>query len=377
MAKTKLVVGETDLASTHPAIAELWCYEMNGDVTPEMVTAGSGLERYWRCRLDSRHVWRNPPKALTGKGQGCAVCAGRVVIAGVNSVADTHGHVADEWHPTRNGDVTPEMVIAGSHKKHWFQCEEGHEWEAELKSRTLLGAGCPVCSHRVIVAGYSDVGTTHPDVVEFWAYDLNGELTPETFGPGTHESVWWRCEANPEHVFRAAIENRVAGRNGCGKCRVGGFNPSLDGYVYLLRHEERGLLKVGISNVVEQRTAKHARSGWVEVDRLGPIPGDAAYRLEQSIIASLQWSDVVFARAAGHEKFDGYTEVWIRNHFPVPSLAHLVGMVEAEQGAVPGDDEPGIARLERQLIGRRPRRARGVMAVRAPHSTVHRVRSTR
>jgi len=27
------------------------------------------------------------------------------------------------WHPTRNGDLTPHDVVAGSHKKAWFEVD--------------------------------------------------------------------------------------------------------------------------------------------------------------------------------------------------------------------------------------------------------------
>jgi hypothetical protein len=46
----------------------------------------------------------------------------------------THPEVAAQWHPTKNGELTPANVVAGSHKKAWWKCPEGegHEWEATL-----------------------------------------------------------------------------------------------------------------------------------------------------------------------------------------------------------------------------------------------------
>ena len=52
--------------------------------------------------------------------------------------------------PTLNGALTPEMVTAGSHKKVWWQCREGHVWKAVVYSRTgPKKCGCPVCAGRV------------------------------------------------------------------------------------------------------------------------------------------------------------------------------------------------------------------------------------
>ena len=51
-----------------------------------------------------------------------------------------------QWHPLRNGDLSPRQVSPGSHRKVWWRCDRGHEWQAEIKSRALLGTGCPVCA---------------------------------------------------------------------------------------------------------------------------------------------------------------------------------------------------------------------------------------
>ena len=57
--------------------------------------------------------------------------------------------VAEEWHPTKNGALTPSEVTPGSHKKVWWRCKKkGHEWEAMIKSRAN-GSGCRKCLGRL------------------------------------------------------------------------------------------------------------------------------------------------------------------------------------------------------------------------------------
>ncbi|MBV9452548.1 MAG: zinc-ribbon domain-containing protein, partial [Rubrobacter sp.] len=55
--------------------------------------------------------------------------------------------VASRWHPTKNGDLTPEQVVAGSHQKVWWRCHKGpdHEWEAKIADECARrrGVGCP------------------------------------------------------------------------------------------------------------------------------------------------------------------------------------------------------------------------------------------
>eukprot|EP00128_Syssomonas_multiformis_P003512 Colp12_sorted_trinity150504_noHs@23806 len=53
--------------------------------------------------------------------------------------------VVRQWHPHKNM-VGPESVTSSSAKMIWFMCDEGHEWEARLCSRTNYGAGCPTCN---------------------------------------------------------------------------------------------------------------------------------------------------------------------------------------------------------------------------------------
>ena len=38
------------------------------------------------------------------------------------SLAETHPEVAKQWHPTKNGDLTPFEVGAGTSKKIWWKC---------------------------------------------------------------------------------------------------------------------------------------------------------------------------------------------------------------------------------------------------------------
>ena len=50
-----------------------------------------------------------------------------------------------EWHPTKNGTLTPMDVAPYSNKKVWWICGKGHEWEAHISNRSK-GIGCPYCS---------------------------------------------------------------------------------------------------------------------------------------------------------------------------------------------------------------------------------------
>ena len=71
----QVLAGFNDLATVDPAIADQWAQDLNGNLTPEMVTGGSGKRVWWRC--DQGHVWKAVVYARTGpQRSGCPVCAG-------------------------------------------------------------------------------------------------------------------------------------------------------------------------------------------------------------------------------------------------------------------------------------------------------------
>jgi hypothetical protein len=132
-----------DLATTHPAIAAKWHPTKNGVKTPQSITAGSSKRAWWLG--DCGHSWSATVGKLTS-GRGCAVCRGLQIELGVNDLASQYPAVAAQWHPTKNGDLTPEMVSSSSARKIWWICEEGHEWRTGVNGRQYGAVGCPGCA---------------------------------------------------------------------------------------------------------------------------------------------------------------------------------------------------------------------------------------
>ena len=120
-----------------------------------------------------------------------------------------------QWDRKRNGDLTPNDVTHGSHRRVWWRCEKGHSWQAEVKSRTLLGAGCPVCAGKTVVPGVNDLATLRPELAAQWHPERNLPLTPERIAPGSHKRVWWVCGKG--HVWQAAAAARANGER-CPVC---------------------------------------------------------------------------------------------------------------------------------------------------------------
>lgn len=79
-------------------------------------------------------------------GRGCPACAGKRVHLGVNDLAYLEPDLVAEWHPVKNGSLTPQDFVLYSNKRVWWKCGKNHEWEAVIVSRTRMGTGCPNCA---------------------------------------------------------------------------------------------------------------------------------------------------------------------------------------------------------------------------------------
>ena len=100
-----------------------------------------------QLRCPFGHKYRPVPWNKWQQGGRCTICSGREALEGFNDLATTHPDLAKEWHPAENGNLKPQQVTAGSHKKVWWMCELGHKWDSEVFSRSKVnGSGCPDCN---------------------------------------------------------------------------------------------------------------------------------------------------------------------------------------------------------------------------------------
>jgi len=68
-----------------------------------------------------------------------------VIINKRGSLASRFPEIAKEWHPNKNGELTPLMVAPRSGKKVWWKCNKEHEWEQTIHDRTRPSQ-CPKCN---------------------------------------------------------------------------------------------------------------------------------------------------------------------------------------------------------------------------------------
>jgi len=305
-------VGESDLATTHPDLA---AQALDWDTTS--VRAGSGIKQWWVCPRSSTHTWKDSPNNRVN-GRGCPYCSGHQVLVGFNDLLTTNpefAELADGWDPT--------LYSRSSNKRLNWKCKKNpkHRWRVSLSS---LG-GCPYCSNRKILAGENDLKTTHPELAsEAFGWD------PTTVSGGSMAKKKWKCSNNPEHIWLAAINNRVR-ISGCPNCANSGYDQTVDGYLYFLSHPKWLMYQIGISNFPEQRILKHQKIGWELIEVRGPIDGNLAADWETAILRMLKskGADLSNENIAG--KFDGYSEAWSMSTFEVKSIKELMSLADKHE----------------------------------------------
>jgi len=144
----KTLIGINDLESLYPHIAKEWHPTKNNFLTASQVSANSNKKVWWQDAY--RHEWEAIIANRTSNKSNCPYCTGHKSLSGFNDLNLTTPSLLTEWHPTKNLPLRPEDVTHGSHKKIWWTCLEGHEWEAALYSRTAQkGNNCPCCSNKI------------------------------------------------------------------------------------------------------------------------------------------------------------------------------------------------------------------------------------
>ncbi len=131
------------LLADYPDLLLEWAWDVNPDLDPTRLAAGSHERVAWRCLLDPAHVWETRVADRTYHDSACPYHVG-VRVHPAESLAAYFPWLALEWHPTRN-DLRPDQVTRASARDVIWRCELGHEWSARVYQRTLSKTYCPAC----------------------------------------------------------------------------------------------------------------------------------------------------------------------------------------------------------------------------------------
>ena len=218
--------------SDFPEILALWDVHKNGpsislrnrsspprDVLAADVPAGSTQKVHWKCPHGPDHEWHywighmtRGGKNATFKKNNCPFCSNSRASV-TNSIASLYPHVVKEWHPTKNGTLTPADVVASSHTKRWWICENGHVTSKSPHNRCINDLSCKKCKGPISGRTVSEF----PEYAILWSTERN-EITPEDCPAGRNEKYWWKCPEADDHYWEAAPIDVIGQGQGCAVC---------------------------------------------------------------------------------------------------------------------------------------------------------------
>ena len=137
------------------------------------------------------------------------------------SLIKMYPDIAREWHPTKNGALTAEMVAPVSNKKVWWLGICGHEYLMSISTRTNSNCGGPYCSGKRVLSGFNDLETwcknnDRMDLLEEWDYEKN-KLLPSEVTKSSDKKVYWKCN-HCNHRWMTKIDIRTRTHSKCPKC---------------------------------------------------------------------------------------------------------------------------------------------------------------
>ena len=194
-----------------------WHPTKNGKLTSSNTTFQSNKKIWWLLPYDDpvtgKHFdfeWRAAIDSRT-RGNKCPFLSGKQVWPGFNDLEtfcrlNDMEYLLKEWHPTKNGKLTPSNTTSQSNKKIWWLLPYDDpvtgkhfdfEWQARLCSRVTQKLSCPYLSNHALYPGFNDFETFCKyngleNVLKEWHPTKNGKLKPsDVIASGSHVKAWW------------------------------------------------------------------------------------------------------------------------------------------------------------------------------------------
>ncbi len=152
---------EKSLAMTHPKLAQEWHPTKNEELKPYTVSYGYDKPVWWQHfdeKTQKWHEWPMSPMQRTvrsqlrkntngklTKPQGCSLCAGKRIVAGVNDNRTLYPEASSQWKPELNNGKNINDFIRSSQELGYFVCDNGHTTYVSIASRLYWGHGCSEC----------------------------------------------------------------------------------------------------------------------------------------------------------------------------------------------------------------------------------------
>ena len=209
-----------------PELVADWDYEKNGELQPDMISAGTSQPVNWKCHTCG-YEWEAPVYHRAKSHTGCPNCLGLVFKKGVNDLKTKNPELLIDWDYEANtaNNIFPEDIMFNSGKPVNWVCHTcGYKWIIPLRNRSVQGKGCIQCGYEAGTKTkqkkyLEEQGCiTDPLLLKEWDYEKNEKigLSPDELIPGCNKYAFWKC-SKCGYEWKAPIARRSKGA-GCRKC---------------------------------------------------------------------------------------------------------------------------------------------------------------
>lgn len=141
-----IIPGFNSLKAKFPEIIEQeWDFEKN-TIDPDTIPPTYRKKMWWIC-ANGHNYESLPGNKIYHTGGDCPYCSSQKLCR-ETSLGYLNPELAKEWHPTKNGALTPFDVFANTSRYIWWLCPIcGHEWKAKCSNRNVNKRGCPHCAN--------------------------------------------------------------------------------------------------------------------------------------------------------------------------------------------------------------------------------------
>lgn len=159
------------------------------------------------------------------------------------TLADVNPELVQWWHPSHNGDRTPDDVSPSWRKPVWWTCPQGHAYQATVHAR-VRGASCPLCRPDNSSAAEQWLATAlrnhFPDTVHRHTLSIKGgPVEVDLFIPQVGLAIEYD---GPHHRHRVKADNKknfILRRAGVPLLRIRqlGLPPMEDAGIHVIHHD--------------------------------------------------------------------------------------------------------------------------------------------
>ncbi|MBR2408383.1 MAG: zinc-ribbon domain-containing protein [Lachnospiraceae bacterium] len=204
--RTQRIKGVNTFADVYPEYLDM--YSDNNERKPDDIFYNSVLWFWWNCRTCHGEFGAYIKDVVSGE-ECCPYCKGIRALPGVNSLQALYPDIAARY--SLKNPHTADEVLPTSTSYHLWDCPDcGGEYNALMADVVSGEHTCPYCNDRMVLPGFNDFATRHPDLMGEYDYITNYIFTDsDKISERSFEPLWWICSRNPEHRYLISPRKRL------------------------------------------------------------------------------------------------------------------------------------------------------------------------